>query len=187
MPLSQAADHLLWAREHVTYVVEDRESDIVMQIGHGYRRKSQLQIVKKQRTAADWKARKRVARPRLVQPEATMGTSAAHIKAFWQRDQSTTSRNRLRRAEQHCVAEGIFETNTCRTREYPTGAGSVVAEKRVVGRILDQRTAEIGFRAKVTGRHAALERSVTAVIGLQIIVAPVAHKKEIRFAHARRL
>src|SRR5258706_914441 len=167
--------------------MENGESDIVVQVGYADSGKAQLQIVKEQRAATHGKSSERVARPCLIQSEAAMGTAAAHIEALGQRDQSMASGNRVRRAEQNGVAKRVFQSHASRTREYPTRAGSVIAEKRVIGRILDQSTAEIGFGAKVTGGHAALERGVATVFGFQIVVAPVAYKEKIGLAHSRWL
>src|SRR5438874_13703034 len=99
MPASQAPGHILRAGEHITHIMEDGESDIVVQIRNADGRKTKFQIVKEERTASNRKSCERIARPRLIQSESAMGAATTHIEAFGQRDQCMADWSGVRRAE----------------------------------------------------------------------------------------
>src|SRR5882724_3835082 len=164
-------------------IVEDDKTDIVLEERQGRRGHAQFDAVDKQRRTAQGKAGRRIPRPGLIQSEPTKRISAAGEKTLGQRKARPLSRLSLlalgSRLGHEGVAKRSLNSDARGTGEHKFLVRVPLSADGVVSGILDQQSAEVGLRAKVAVRHAAVNRGVVSLGGFEIIVTLVANVTEV--------
>src|ERR1035441_9696141 len=123
-----------------------------------------------------------------------MGVSAARKELLGQRDGCEVGTGRLPRRIQRTrtgrqnpgFVNRLLHADGRRTGEHVLMTGLALASKGVIGGILRQRAAEIGFSSKVLGRSKTIEREITPLRAFEGIVTFVTDVGEPRTAYACR-
>src|SRR5208282_1029547 len=112
-----------------------------------------------------------------------MGVAPSAVKTLRQRNQGLTSRSRLRWVQHHRASQRVFNPDAGGTGEDKPLPRAAIAKEGVIGGILAQHPAEVGFRAKIAGGNAALERGIAAASAFQVVIATVTNVEKIRNAY----
>src|SRR5580765_8497335 len=116
-----------------------------------------------------------------------MRVAASGKKTFGEWDQGGPSRNGLVRFDNYRLAERILNADAGGAREDEALLGRTVLSERVVGRVLYENAAEVGFRTEVAGGDSRVERGVGALRRFQWAVATVPYQRQGRNSYPSRL
>src|SRR5215469_9181374 len=125
-----------------------------------------------------------MARARLVESKTAMGVAAAHEETLGQGDQGESGRRAFSRLGDDGFCKRNLYPHPRRAREHEFSSGFPAFSKRMIGRILNQQTAEVGFGAKVAGGNPRVGGDVTSARGFEIVVAMISDVAKARLAHA---
>src|SRR5437764_15168176 len=96
-----------------------------------------------------------------------MGVSAARKKPLWKWDDCRCDATcgargwtRLAGRQNQGVAENSLQPDACRAGDHELTIGGPILADLVVGGILYQKAAEVGFRSEIAGRYPAINRVV---------------------------
>src|SRR5690349_12132978 len=122
-----------------------------------------------------------------------MRVAAAGKELFRQRDQRDALAYRLvgvwingARSRRHDAgaSEGLLQSDGRRAGEYELMPWLSLSAESLVGGILHQRAAEIGFGSEIARGGKTIEREVVALGAFQGVVTLVANESEARTSHA---
>src|SRR5437016_4990739 len=116
-----------------------------------------------------------------------MRVAASGKKTFGQRNQGGAGGNGFVRLNDDRIAEWILDADAGGAGEDEALLGRTVLSERVVGRVLYEDAAEVGFRTEVAGGDSRVERGVPTLGGFQRAVAAVADQRQGRNSHTGRL
>src|ERR1700681_611821 len=108
-----------------------------------------------------------------------MGVASAAEKTLGERNKSLARGCGLRGVQQDRVSERVLNSDAGGSGENESLPGEAISKERMIGGVLDQQPAEVGFGAKITGGNAAFDGRVAAARALQIVIAPVAYVEKI--------
>src|ERR1700726_3212753 len=132
-------------RKNIPHIVENREAHVVVHKWKCGWRQTQFQVIQKQGRAAGRKSGDGVSRAGLIQSETAMRVSAAHEKAYRQRNEVGVWRGRLARLCDDRVRKCIFQSDSSRPRKHELLVRSLGFAERMVSRVLHKNSAEVGL------------------------------------------
>src|SRR5712671_3799960 len=116
-----------------------------------------------------------------------MGVAPAAKETLRQRNKGLAGGRGLRGIQQNRVSERVFDPDAGGTGEDESSSGAAISKKGVIGGVLDQQPAEVGFGAKIAGGDAAFDGGVVSTCAFQIVIAAVAGVEKIRSSYPGRL
>src|ERR1700687_2163546 len=116
-----------------------------------------------------------------------MGVASAAEETLRQRNKSLARGCGVLVVQQNRGSERVLNADAGGPGEDESLSRSAISMKRVISRILDQQSAEVGLRAKITGGNPTFDGGVVTARTFQIAIAPVAHVEKIRNSYPGRL
>src|SRR5208337_4708355 len=105
-------------------------------------------------------------------PEPAIGVAPATVETLRQRDKGLAGLRCFRRIQQNRAPETVLNPNRGGTGEDKSLSGAAITKKRVIGGVLDEQAAEVGFGTKIAGGNAAFDGGVAAARAFQLVIAP---------------
>ena len=90
------------------------------------------------------------------------------------------------RGHNSSTSEGLLQADASRTGKHVLTPRLALSSKRIIGGMLAQGPAEIGFRAEGGGRGKSIQREISSLCALKGIVPFIVNKGESRTAHTGR-